>query len=70
VDIRLISSLTDDDEDRFAPVVLKAVADLLSESPIAYKLCLETTRGKTFHRGRTASEAPLSTLAEHDGMIP
>lgn len=63
MDIRLISSLTDADEDRFAPVLLKAVADLLSESPIAYKLCLETTRGKTFHRSRAAPEMPLSTLA-------
>jgi hypothetical protein len=62
VDIRLISSLIDDDEDRFAAVLLKAIADLLSETPIAYSLQIETTRGRTFRRSRTAPEPPASAI--------
>ena len=62
MDIRLVSSLTDDDEDRFTPVLLKAIADLLSETPIAYSVRIETTRGKIFHRSRSAPESPASTM--------
>ena len=62
MDIRLISSLIDDDEDRFAPVLLKAITDLLSETPIAYSLQIETTRGRTFRRSRAAPESPASTM--------
>ena len=49
MNIRVISSLTDDDEDRFAPVLLKAMADLLKDMPITYSVHMETTRGKTLH---------------------
>jgi hypothetical protein len=62
VNIRLISSLVDDDEDRFAPVLLNAIADLLSETPITYSLLIETTRGRTFRRSRAAPELPASTM--------
>jgi len=63
VDIRFISSLTDTDEDRFAHVLLKAMADLLSKMPIAYLVRIETDRGKIFQRSRSAPEQPASTLA-------
>ena len=62
MDIRFVSSLTDDDEGRFAPVLLKAMADLLSTIPIAYSVRIETTRGKVFHRSCTAPLAPASTM--------
>jgi len=62
VDIRLISSFVDDDEDRFAPVLLKAIADLLSESPVAYSLQIETTRGRMFRRSRAAPELPAPMM--------
>ena len=59
--IRFISSLTDHDEDRFAPVLLKAMADLLSKIPITYVVRVETTDGKIFQRSRPSPELPHST---------
>jgi len=66
VDIRFISSLTDHDEDRFAPVLLKALADLLSKVPITYVVRIETTDGKIFQRSRTGPELPHSTSTRRD----
>ena len=63
MNIRLISSLIDDDEDRFAPVLLNVIADLLSETPITYSLLIETTRGRTFRRSRAAPESPAPPMA-------
>ena len=62
VDIRFISSLTDIDEDRFAHVLLKAMADLLSKMPITYLVRIETNRGRIFQRSHSAPEQPSSTL--------
>jgi hypothetical protein len=70
LNIRVISSFTDDDEDRFAPVLLKALADLLTAMPITYSVRVETTRGKTLHRSRTAPETPPSTLTRREGTHP
>jgi len=67
VDIRLVSSLTDDDEGRFAQVLLKAMANLLIKMPIAYSVRIQTTRGKIFHRSRRAPEASPSTLPRRAG---
>jgi hypothetical protein len=64
VHIRIISSLTDDEEDRFAPVLLKTLADLLSQIPIAYNVRVETTRGRVHHRSRTAPGTPPSPLTQ------
>jgi hypothetical protein len=58
VNIRFISSLTDTDEDRFAHVLLKTMADLLSKMPITYFLRIETNRGKISQRSRSVSEQP------------
>jgi len=38
MDIRFVSSLTSEDEKLFAPALLKAVAALLDQLPIAYTL--------------------------------
>jgi hypothetical protein len=70
VDIRFISSLTDHDEDRFAPVVLKAMVDLLSKTPITYVVRIETTDGKVFQRSRTVAEVPHSTSTTRDDSNP
>src|SRR3981081_2471848 len=66
VDIRFISSLTDHDEDRFAPVVLRALADLLSKIPITYVVRIEPTDGKIFQRSRTGPEPTHSTSTRRD----
>ena len=48
MDIRFISSLTPDDENRPAPALLSAVASVLDRRPIAYTLRFETVAGGSF----------------------
>ena len=48
MDIRFISSLTADDENAFAPTLLKAVGAILDQFPIAYTLRVETTGAQVF----------------------
>jgi hypothetical protein len=57
VDIRLVSSLTVDDEDRFASVLLNAMDDLLSQLSVAYHLRINTTGGTVLQRSRAVTEA-------------
>ena len=56
VDIRLVSSLTDDDEDRFASVLMKAMDDLLCQLSVAYHLRIDTTGGTVLQRSRSSSD--------------
>ena len=70
MEIRFISSLTDHDEDRFAPIVLRALADLLSKIPITYVVRIETTDGKIFQRSRTGPEPTHSTSTRRDDSDP
>jgi len=56
VDIRLISSLTDDDEDRFASVLMKAMDDLLCQLSVDYHLRIDTTGGTVLQRSRSSSD--------------
>ena len=70
LEIRFISSLTDHDEDRFAPIVLRALADLLSKIPITYVVRIETTDGKIFQRSRTGPEPTHSTSTRRDDSDP
>jgi hypothetical protein len=62
VNIRFISSMTSDDEDRLAPAVLIAVSSLLDQLSLAYTLRIETTGDKIFHHSH-----PASTL-EREGL--
>ena len=48
MEIRFISSLTAEDEDIFAPAVLKAVSALLDQLPIAYTMRIETTGAQVY----------------------
>ncbi|MCA1561559.1 MAG: hypothetical protein LC804_15285 [Acidobacteria bacterium] len=57
MDIRFISSLTPEDENAFAPALLKAVGALLDQLPIAYTLRVETTGAEVYHHTHPASEA-------------
>jgi hypothetical protein len=56
MDIRFVSSLTADDENFFAPALLKAVAAMLDQLPIAYTIRIETTGSQVFQH--TFSGAP------------
>ena len=57
MDIRFISSLTPEDENAFAPALLKAVGALLDQLPIAYTRRVETTGAEVYHHTHPASEA-------------
>jgi len=48
MDIRFVSSLTAEDENFFAPALLKAVGALLDQLPIAYTVRIETTGSQVF----------------------
>ena len=70
MDIRFISALTGDDEDRFAPVLLRAMADLLNKIPITYLVRIETSRGTIFQRSCSGPGPASSTLTRSDGPTP
>jgi hypothetical protein len=59
MEIRFISSLTAEDEDYFAPAVLKAVSALLDQLPIAYTMRIETTGAQVFQHSHPAFEATV-----------
>jgi hypothetical protein len=54
MDIRFVSSLTAEDENSFAPALLKAVGALLDQLPIAYTIRIETTGAQVFQHTHTA----------------
>jgi hypothetical protein len=56
MDIRFISSLTPEDEDAFAPALLKAVSAVLDLFPIAYTVRIETTGAQVFHYAHPSFE--------------
>ena len=60
MDIRFISSLTADDENAFAPALLKAVSAVLDQFPIAYTLRVETTGAQVFQHTHPTFEASLA----------
>jgi hypothetical protein len=60
VDIRLVSSLTDDDEDRFAIVLMKAMRELHANFPAAYSVRIETAGGKVFQQRWNATDFAFS----------
>jgi hypothetical protein len=75
MDIRFISSLTAEDEDLFAPAVLKAVSALLDQLPIAYTMRIETAGAQVYQyvRMKPGSLSPESgaraTLAASSATI-
>jgi hypothetical protein len=55
MDIRFVSTLTSEDEKLFAPALLKAVAALLDQLPIAYTVRIETTGADVFQHAHAAA---------------
>ena len=68
MDIRFVSTLTSEDEERVASVVLAALVALFEGLPIAYALRIETSGQKVFHRTNTlsvpAGESVSDSVAE------
>jgi hypothetical protein len=61
MEIRLISTLTPEDETRLASTICAAVAPLLDHLSIAYTLRIETTDGQTFHHH--SAPAPVTRVS-------
>lgn len=60
MDIRFVSSLTAEDENKFAPALLKAVGALLDPLPIAYTVRIETTGSQVFQHTHPGSADPVT----------
>jgi hypothetical protein len=60
MEIRFVSSLTPEDENLFAPALLKAVCALLDQLPIAYTIRIETTGSQVFQHTHTGPADPES----------
>ena len=56
MEIRFISSLTAEDENAFAPALLKAVGAILDQMPIAYTIRIETTGEQVFQHTHAAPD--------------
>ena len=69
MDIRFISSLTPEDENAFAPALLKAVGALLDQFPIAYTLRVETTGAQVFQHTHPSFERPAPTAPQLDAKV-
>jgi hypothetical protein len=71
MDIRFVSSLTTEDENLFAPALLKAVAALLDQLPIAYTIRVETTGAQVFqhsHANRTDGQPAEGTESTNGNL--
>jgi len=70
VDIRFVSSLTPDDENRLAPALLGALGGILDQLPIAYTLQIGTTAGRSFARHHVPEErlsgSPLTDRGDEE----
>jgi hypothetical protein len=64
MEIRFISSLTAEDENLFAPALLKAIGALLDQLPIAYTIRIETTGAQVFQHTHSAPEARGASIVE------
>ena len=63
MNIRFISSLTPEDENTFAPALLKAVGAVLDQFPIAYTVRIETTGAEVFQYTHPSFEAQVPSSA-------
>lgn len=57
MNIRFVSSLTPDDEERVAPGVLNALRLILDTMPLAYTIRIETATGRVFQHAHAGTEA-------------
>jgi hypothetical protein len=70
MEIRFISSLTAEDENLFAPALLKAVGALLDQLPIAYTMRIETTGAQVFQHTHSGAPRPNEHPFEVAGRGP
>jgi hypothetical protein len=58
MDIQFVSSLTADDEERLAPVLLELVCAVLDQLPVAYTLRIKTATGPVVQRTHAEQTSP------------
>ena len=63
MDIRFISSLTPEDENAFAPALLRAVGAILDQFPIAYTMRVETNGGQVYQHTHPSFEGAMPAAA-------
>lgn len=63
MDIRFVSSLTPEDENAFAPALLKSVCSILDQFPIAYTLRIETTGALVMQHSHPALDLDVAAVA-------
>ena len=54
MNIRLVSSITPDDEERFAPMILTTITSFLDQLSIVHTLRIETSGGVVFEAAHPA----------------
>jgi hypothetical protein len=69
MNIRFISTLTPEDEERLAPGVVNALGLLLDQMPLAYTLRVETSGGKVFQHAHTGAQT-VGAESEHLATRP
>jgi len=69
LDIRFVSTLTADDEERIAGVLLNVLVKVLADLPIAYALRIETTGAKVFQRSNM-SDSDDAADPDHAASVP
>ncbi len=60
MNIRFTSSLTPEDENMIAPVILRALSTILSVLPIAYNIRIDTSDSKVYQLSGSGSGSPDS----------
>ena len=60
MDIRVISTLTLEDEARIAAAICAAAGQLLDQFSIMYTIRIETTDGQVFHQNNAPAAAPVA----------
>jgi hypothetical protein len=64
MDVRFVSSLTDEDENRVAQSLISAVDALLGHFPLAYAIRIETTGGRVYQHTHIAPSEPGHDVAD------
>jgi hypothetical protein len=67
VNVSFVSTLTSEDENRIAPVILKAIADILDLVPVAYVLRIDTVDAHVYQISKPSSESAVVPFVPRGG---
>jgi hypothetical protein len=66
MDVHFVSTLTADDEDRYAPMVINTIRAVLDQMPISYTLRVETANARVFQHSKADGASELTNARTHD----